>query len=132
MGYASHGRLLGYIGDIDRGIELIEKIIEIHPAHPNMFNVYQAEMYLLKDDIEKAFAIISKQTNLDFMVLCLQGAIYGLLDKTEEGKSIGKELIKVRPDFTLSKFEKVLDQYCPQKLKDYYIRGLGRCELPKK
>jgi adenylate cyclase len=97
------GSHLRFAGD-ERGIDLVRRAMKLDPFHPTWFYLPIAAHHLDKDEYEEALAAAKKINIPGFPVThILLAMIYAELGRQDEARSAVKELLTIRPGFSIEK-----------------------------
>jgi adenylate cyclase len=93
-------------GRYEEAIELLKKAIRLNPIPPNWYLHYLGIAYRVNGDNEKAIETFKKVINRDsdfWLSHWGLAATYGLLGREEKAQASVAELLRIRPNFHLSK-----------------------------
>jgi TolB-like protein len=119
------GCLMIIAGEYERGIELLEKSIQLNRLYPSVFNLFYSLYYFRKKDYQHACYWAGKMHTPDFVwPSIIQASGLAHLNKIEESQIILKQIYRSFPDlpFGSKNFIRVflLDEY----LVDDLFKGL--------
>ena len=122
-----------YLDKIDEAILLMKKAIEPFPIPPGWALNAMAAMYRSKGNYEEALkwsekAVKAQPRNfISHLNLC---SIYSLMDKDEEARQQAEEVLKLKPKFSVGKFEKGLP-YKNLEVAKVYMDAVRKAGLPE-
>jgi TolB-like protein/cytochrome c-type biogenesis protein CcmH/NrfG len=123
------GVLMAYAGDWEHGCAAVERAAELNPRHPGsywfplFYNAYR------KGDYRGALSAALKINLPDFFYThVVIAAAYGQLGDREAAGEALRELLVLRPDFTLTGRDDLAKWYPPE-LVDHLIDGLRKAGL---
>ena len=128
--YAAKANILNYLGRPTEAIELAKSAIRHTPAHPTFYPAILASAYYGCGRYEEAIAAAKEALNRDRdnldALLVLAGA-NAALGQTEEAHGATREVLKVKPEFTLEEFAKSQPYKDPPTLERVItmLRGAG-------
>ncbi len=97
---ADFGVCLAYSGDWDRGLALVDKAMALSPRHPPWYHFAPAVNHFRQGAYEKALVhALEAELPEFYWAYALQAAVYGKLDRPEEGEAAVTRLLDVHPDF---------------------------------
>jgi adenylate cyclase len=118
--YAAKANILNYLGRPAEAIELAKTAIRLTPAYPTLFSAILASSYYGCGRNEEAIAAAEESLKLDRdnldALLVLVGAKTAL-GQTEEAHEATREVLKVKPGFTLEEFAESQPYKDPQTLE---------------
>ncbi|UCE55859.1 MAG: adenylate/guanylate cyclase domain-containing protein [Desulfobacterales bacterium] len=107
--HAIKANILNYMGRPTEAIELAKQAIRITPVFPMYFPAILARAYYLSERNEEAMDVANEilsrsQNDLDaLLTLAYAGAV---MDRMKDANQAAKEIIKVKPGFTLEEYSK--------------------------
>lgn len=94
------GFLVGFSGELDRGISILKGVEKLNPYHPSWLLGLSCMAHYMRDEYEQALAQADQFTLDQWPGMPLYLAvILGQLDRKEEAKVQLKLLIEIEPDF---------------------------------
>jgi adenylate cyclase len=128
----NYGTLLMYAGRSEESIPWLKKAMRINPYHPDGWVYLLAGSYYLTQRYGEVVDTIvgSARSHIgDHVLLAASYAKMGLIDKAQAHV---KEILKINPEFKLSKFQTYLQRlYKNETDIEHYIDGLRKAGLPE-
>ena len=122
-----------YLDKTDEAILLMKKAIEPFPIPPGWALNALAAMYRSKGDYEEALRWSEKAVKeqprsfISHLNLC---SIYSLMGKQKEARLQAEEVLKLKPEFSVKRFEKGLPYINPE-VKKTYMDAVRKAGLPE-
>jgi hypothetical protein len=107
--HATKANILNYIGRPTEAIELVKRAIRITPVFPMYFPVILARAYYLCDRSEEAIAVskeILSRTQDDLDAHLNLAYASAAIDRMEDARQAVKDIIRIKPEFTLEEYSK--------------------------
>ncbi len=124
------GYMLTLLGDWERGPAMIKETLKYNPYYDNVVRHALWVDSIRRGDYQEAYReTLSFRTPMLFWEPLMKAAVFGLMDRIEEGREAVKNLLALKPDFQARgrilirhyiKFDDVFEQM---------IDGLDRCGL---
>ena len=125
--------LLSYSGYTEEAIPLLKKAMRLSPYYPAWFIGVLGFAYMLVEDYEQAIAahnqLLERKSLLKFAYSRLAG-INAILGNEEEAKKYATELLRIKPNFTVRRWAKVLLYRHPDDL-ERELNALRMAGLPE-
>jgi adenylate cyclase len=128
----NYGILLIYDGRSEESISWFKKAMRLNPYYPGGWDSFSAAGYYFAQRYSQAVDAFIRKGRLDFADHRLLAASYAQLGRLDKARVHKKEILKLDPQFTLSKFR----TYCKRLLRnetdiEHYIDGLRKAGLPE-
>lgn len=95
------GFLVGLSGDLDEGLDLMDRALQLNPAAPCWYRIVPYFKYYLESNYEAALNMaLFLNTPSCFWDPMLRAAVYGQLGRREEGHKALSDLHDILPDFS--------------------------------
>jgi adenylate cyclase len=124
---------LCYEGSPEEAIPLLNQAMRLSPVYPAWYAAALGLAYMMNRDFPKAIAaheqLIERKSLLQFAYSRL-AAIYAVQDNEEKARAYAAELLKIKPDFTVSGWSKALI-YQHQENLDWELDALRKAGLPE-
>jgi tetratricopeptide (TPR) repeat protein len=123
-----------FSGDIERGLPIVDKAIELNPGyHPGWWDSAKAVGLYELGEYEKALEAHRSVNMPDFFYAHIWPiAINGMLGRKDAARASLRELERVYPGFTIQTFRKEYGQFhAPQAMMDHLVEGLRRGGMPE-
>ena len=132
-GIAGLAWILCYSGYPEEAIPLLQQAMRLSPYYPTWFVATLGLAYMMTGDYPNAIAaheeLIKRKSFLQFSYARL-AAVHAVLGNKEKAKDYAAELLKIKPDFTITGWSKVL-LYQNQEHRDWELNALRRAGLPE-
>jgi TolB-like protein len=124
---------LTYAGQPEEGIQLLHQAKRLSPYHPAWYIATLGLATMMTGDYEESIAaheeVIKSKSLLQFAYARL-ALIQKLLGDDDKAQDYAEELLRIKPDFTISGWAKVL-LYKNQEDRDWELNALRRVGLPE-
>jgi adenylate cyclase len=123
-----------FSGDIDRGLPLVDKAIELNPGyHPGWWDSAKAVGHYVRGEYEQALEAHRYVNMPDFFYAHIWPiAINGMLGRKDAARASLRELERVYPRFTIATFRKEYAHFHPpEAMMEHIIEGLRRGGMPE-
>lgn len=119
------GLWLCALGNLDRGIPLIEEAKSRNPYYPKFYHFGNALFFMDKGDFENAYneSLKIRMPNL-FWDPLFRAALLGKIGRKEEAKNALDELLMLHPDFPVNGIDRMAMSLYSEKLRTILIEGL--------
>jgi adenylate cyclase len=129
---AGLGWVLCYAGYPEEAIPHLQRAMRLSPYYPAWFVATLGLAYMMTGDYANAVTaneeLIKRKSLLQFGYARL-AAVHAVLGNKEKAKDYAAELLKIKPDFTITGRSKVL-VYQNQEDRDWELNALRRAGLP--
>ena len=118
--HAIKANILNFMGMSTEAIELAKRAIRITPVFPMYYPAILARAYYLCDRNEEAIAVAKEVLNRDqndldaLLILACASAVIGRMNDAHQA---AREIIRVKPGFTLDEYAKLQPYKNPRILK---------------
>jgi adenylate cyclase len=127
----SYGTLLMYGGRSEESIPWFKKAMRLNPSHPGDWTSFLAAGYYFAQRYSEAVDALVRKGRLFFGDHRLLAASYTQLGRMDEARVHVKEILKINPKFTLSRFRTTLQKVFKNETDiEHYIDGLRKAGLP--
>jgi adenylate cyclase len=120
-------------GMADESIRLIQTALRLSPHPPNYYYLHLAVAYRMTEQYDKAYEIlrIALARQPENMLLRISMTVVcGLLGREEEARLNAEELLKINPDFSVSRFEKTITiPYKNRRVVETLVENLRKAGL---
>ncbi len=123
------GLLIGYAGEWDRGIQMVDHALQLNPNCPGYFyfagcwNAYRQGKY---EEVLEHVARVNMPKY--FHVPAMQTAALGQLGRREEAQKALENLLALRPDFAITARQEYAKWYDPEHI-EHLVDGLRKAGL---
>ena len=123
------GLLIGYAGEWDRGIQMVDHALQLNPNCPGYFyfagcwNAYRQGKY---EEVLEHVARVNMPKY--FHVPAMQTAALGQLGRREEAQKALENLLALRPDFAMTARQEYAKWYDPEHI-EHLVDGLRKAGL---
>jgi adenylate cyclase len=118
-------------GDVDQGLPLLDRAIDLNPCHPRWFHAGYVIDHLLRGDDERALAEASKHRPfISFWDDVMIAAIFGRLDRKDEARPHIDRVVAGKPDLPDRVRELIGRALKIGSLVDDLVEGLSRAGMP--
>ncbi len=128
-----YGMILGLLGNHEKAIPVLERAIRLNPVSPIKYLNQLARQYLFLNQYDKAIPLweetLKKNSEYYYAHMSLIVA-YQLTGEIEKAKESVKELIRIKPTFTVSFLEKRFIQKGKSN-KEFFLKALREAGLPE-
>jgi adenylate cyclase len=128
---AGLGRLYGYLGEPEKGMEFIKAVRTLDPYfNPPWYWETLGTICLIAHQYEEAIAAFKRSPILPGWVHAYIAACYALLEKREEAELHAAEALRLTPDFSLMR-EAAKEPFKHAANRQHLIDGLRKAGLPE-
>jgi adenylate cyclase len=124
---------LCYSGNPEEAIPLLKQAMRLSPTYPPWYTASLGHAYMMTGDYTKTIAaheqLIERKSVLQFAYSRL-AAIHAVQGNDEKARGYAAELLKIKPDFTIQSWSKVLI-YRNQEDLDWELNALRKAGLPE-
>jgi TolB-like protein/Flp pilus assembly protein TadD len=125
---AEYADALVYAGDPSQSIGLIEQAMRLNPYYPDWYLWYLADAQITLRQHAEVIATVHRMQNPDQGRRML-AACYAHLGFLEEAKEQGRTVMRLHPEFTISRWRQ-RPPYRDQGVLEHFIEGLRKAGLP--
>jgi TolB-like protein/Flp pilus assembly protein TadD len=122
-----------YAGQPREAIPLLQQAMRLSPVYPAWFVATLGLAYMMIGDYPNAIAahehLIERKSLLQFAYTRL-AAIHAMLGNNEKARAFAADLLKIKPDFTISGWSRVLI-YKNEENLDWELNALRKAGLPE-
>jgi adenylate cyclase len=125
----SLGHSLAFTGQIDRGVELVERAVSINPYAPEFYNEALTLIYAMAGRYEDALATLEKSSKPSGPSPLVRAACLVLLDRVPEAKQVLQPYCATHPHQTVERYRQSLAYQGGPDL-DRFLDALKTAGLP--
>lgn len=100
---ACMGAVLAALGRYDEGIDRVREAMRLNPYHPEWYWVGMGNIFYLARRYEDALEAYKHRNSPGYWVMARIAACYGQLGRTEEARAASAQVLRLKPDFAISK-----------------------------
>lgn len=127
---ADFGFGLAYSGDWERGLALVDKAMALSPRHPPWYHFAPAVYHFRQKDFERSLvSALEAELPEFYWAYALQAAIYGKLERQDEGDAAVARLLEVNPQFTDVVWQELRSWFYEEELIHDLVDGMRRAGL---
>ena len=124
--------LLVYTGRSEESISWFKKAMRLNPYHPSSWLSFLAGGYYFTQRYSEAVDSTVRKGTLNIVDHRTLAASYAQLGRLDKARLHVKEVLKIDPQFTLSKYRAYLQRFYKNESDiEHYIDGLRKAGLPK-
>jgi adenylate cyclase len=117
-------------GILDRGIDLLNKGIDLNPNHPTWYHWGTYHYHFRRGEYEAALSAIQKLGWPDYFWTHAQtAAVLGQLGRLEEARASVDRLLELYPDFADHYWEEIAKHNFPDEASMLYVEGYRKAGL---
>jgi len=130
--YALYSYILTSSGRSNEAIAFLEKAILLNPIPPSWYYLIFGNIYADLGQYNKAIMVYKQSEAIKPNYLTYLGLanIYSLIGNEIKASEAVSDLLRLRPDFTINKFVKIIPYYDQDRL-DSYAKTLRKAGLPE-
>ncbi|WP_331374631.1 hypothetical protein [Sinorhizobium chiapasense] len=121
--------MLTYAGRSEQAVQIGEMALKLNPNTPDWYLWNVAAAYYFLADYETSLGYLQRMVQPG-PAYRLIAATYARLGRREEASKAASELLKINPEFSISRFE-AQAPYLRQDDHDHYMTGLRMAGLPE-
>jgi adenylate cyclase len=124
------GYLLAYVGQPDKGVEWVKKVLTLDPFHPENYYANLGIVLHAAHRYEDAVEVFKRVPILQAAHYAYLASCHAHLGQSNLAEEHANKVLELEPDFTIAKYSATLRYKQPADL-DHYINGLRKAGLPE-
>jgi TolB-like protein/tetratricopeptide (TPR) repeat protein len=127
---ADSGVYLCLMGELELGLSLVKKAIELNPQHPNWCQFAYFHNHFLKGEFDKSIDFVSSIETPDwFWPHALQAINYAELKNDQACDEARLNVLRLYPDFAKNAHEECAKWFHNDQDIDYYLKSFKKAKL---